>query len=382
MNDLRLVDVLGGEVRLAGIIDLESTPGGIVLHRMPAWARTQHNDPALTLLETMPAGARIEMTTEATTLALEVQVTMVQLGKTPGPAAAFDLIVDGRIISEQTTRIGTLIIIDAQTRATEFQPGPSTTIMFENLPAGSKHVEIWLPHAAAVHLISLRADGSVTPPTRGTAPKWVHYGSSISHCLEATRPTGAWPVVAARLANVDLQSFAFAGQCQLDPFAAGMIATQPADFISLKVGINIVNGDTMRERVFVPAIHGFLDTVRKGHPEVPIILITPIICPTAEDRPGPTVLGEDGNFAAIARSPELSSGSLTLRRIRDLEAAIVTARQRAGDSNLHLLDGTELFGTDDLDDLPDGLHPNAAGYRRMGQRFHSLAFQQGPFKAK
>jgi lysophospholipase L1-like esterase len=31
-------------------------------------------------------------------------------------------------------------------------------------------------------------------------------------------------------------------------------------------------------------------------------------------------------------------------------------------------------------DLPDGLHPNAAGYQRMGERFHRLAFQDGPFR--
>ena len=55
-------------------------------------------------------------------------------------------------------------------------------------------------------------------------------------------------------------------------------------------------------------------------------------------------------------------------------------RQAAGDANLHLLQGPDLFGPDDVGDLPDGLHPNAAGYQRMGERFHALAFQgDGPF---
>ena len=59
---------------------------------------------------------------------------------------------------------------------------------------------------------------------------------------------------------------------------------------------------------------------------------------------------------------------------------MVAARRAAGDEHLHLLDGRELFGEDDLDDLPDGLHPNAAGYLRMGERFHTLAFGDGaPF---
>jgi hypothetical protein len=238
-------------------------------------------------------------------------------------------------------------------------------------------VELWLPHAAAAHLIELRTDGTVAPAPDTGARRWVHYGSSISHCLEAERPTGTWPAVAGRLAGVDLQSFAFAGQCHLDPFAARMIAQQPADLISLKVGINVVNGDTLRERTFVPALHGFLDTIRDRHPSAPVVVITPIICPVVEDHPGPTST-IDGRCTTVDRPPNLALGALTLRRIRELQREAIASR-RTTDPNLHLLEGLDLFGADDLDDLPDGLHPNAAGYARMGQRFHDLVFASGPF---
>ena len=40
----------------------------------------------------------------------------------------------------------------------------------------------------------------------------------------------------------------------------------PADLISVKLGINLVNTDLMRLRAFGPAVHGFLDTIRDGHP--------------------------------------------------------------------------------------------------------------------
>ena len=174
---------------------------------MPAWARAQHNDIALAMLEGMPSGGRLEMVTDATTIEIDVHLTLVQLGTEPGPPAAFDLVVDGELAGVESTRTGTLIVIDRYTGAADIQSGGSDTIRFDGLPPGEKHVEVWLPHASAVHLIELRADGAVRPPDPRGARRWVHYGSSISHCLEATRPTGVWPVVAARLAGVDLQSF-------------------------------------------------------------------------------------------------------------------------------------------------------------------------------
>ncbi|WP_425329120.1 hypothetical protein [Streptomyces eurocidicus] len=36
-------------------------------------------------------------------------------------------------------------------------------------------------------------------------------------------------------------------------------------------------------------MHGFLDTVRDGHPATPLLLISPITCPAVEDVPGPTL---------------------------------------------------------------------------------------------
>src|SRR5690349_5003878 len=95
------VDVLGGSVRVAGIVELESTPDGIVLHRMPAWARAQHNDVALSIIETMPSGARLEMVTDATSIELDVHLTQLQLGADPFPPACFELFVDGELVESQ-----------------------------------------------------------------------------------------------------------------------------------------------------------------------------------------------------------------------------------------------------------------------------------------
>lgn len=332
----------------------------------------------------MPAGGRLEFRSDAAAVELDVDLTLVQVGRNAAWPAVFELVVDGELVDRTTASGGTTIVIDPLTQAVDVVPGAPTTVRLER-PTGQtsdgSRFEVWLPHAAATRLLDVRVDGWVEPPpAAGASRRWVHYGSSISHCVEADGPTGTWPAVAARLADVDLQSFAFAGQCHLDPFAARMIGETPADLISAKLGINVVNGDTMRERTFVPALHGFLDTIRDAHPEVPLLVVTPITCPVAEDHPGPTST-VDGTCTVTERPDALAVGALTLDRIRQLEREVVAARQ-VTDPDLHLLEGPELFGPHDLADLPDGFHPNAAGYRRMGERFFERAFSPGgPFSS-
>jgi hypothetical protein len=361
---------------LTGHLDLDRTADGIVPRRLPGWTRPQLLDPALGLLVTMPAGVRLALETDTTEIELDVMLTVLQLGDADVVPATFDAVVDGEVVDGQVSTDGTRIVVDMRTGAIDIQPGSPTTIRFEGLPtrAGSR-VEIWLPHAAVVELRGVRVgDGATVAKAPRRGRRWIHHGSSISHCMEADRPTGTWPAVAARLADVDLMNLAFAGQCMLDQHVARTIRDLPADAISLKVGINIVNGDTMRERTFVPALNGFLDTIRDGHPTTPIALVTPILCPEAEAAPGPTVMGEDRKYHVVPRPPELATGALSLERIRELIGVVAGRRE---DPNLHVLDGLELFGPGDVADLPDLLHPNAAGYRRMGERFHAMAFAPG-----
>ena len=248
--------------------------------------------------------------------------------------------------------------------------GEADTVVFD-VPAGAPVCEIWLPHNAFVELRALEIDdgATVSAPPAETRQRWIHYGSSISHCMEAEEPAMTWPAVAARRSGVALQNLGFGGQCHLDQFVARTIRDAQADIVSIKTGINVVNMDSMRERVFVPALHGFLDTIREGKPDVPIVAISPIYCPSAETRPGPTVPNDDGKFVTIEGFEPYRVGCLSLTRIREIVAEAVDGRRAAGDANLHYVDGLDLFGEADADDLPDDLHPNPAGYERMGERF-------------
>ena len=172
----------------------------------------------------------------------------------------------------------------------------------------------------------------------------------------------------------------------VDPFAARILRDTPADLISLKLGINVVNGDVMRLRAFGPAVHGFLDTIREGHPEKPLLVVSPILCPIHEQTPGPGAVDFSTGtlqFRATGDPAERAAGKLTLEVVRE-ELARIVAQRAKDDSQLFYLDGRELYGEADAGELPlpDKLHPDAAAHRRIGERFAALTFAAGgPFGA-
>ena len=366
------------DLPVIGALEVEHTPAGAVLHRLPRWARAQCPEPMLALVEAMPAGVRLAFRTDATELELDVDLTIVALVNVPPLPAVFDLVVDGKVAASESSIVGTHLSLDAN-RQLVVTPGPSETLRFVLPGDASAEIELWLPHAAGVTVKELRvSDGATFEASAPSGPRWVHYGSSISHCLEAASPTTTWPNAVALRTGWNIQNLGFGGQCMLDQFVARTIRDLPADAITMKVGINVVNGDTLRERTFVPALHGFLDTIREGHPETPIVIVTPIVCPTAEENAGPTLPTPEGTFATRPRDPETSLGALTLVRIRELVAQVLAVRQ---DERLHLVSGLDLFGEADVADLPDGLHPNAAGYLRMADRFYDAVCAPGQLLA-
>lgn len=359
-----------------GALELERTDRGLRPHRLPEWARAQTDDPQLRLVEAQPAGVRVAMRTAATRLELEVLPTKrAYAGVPPRPDGTYEVLVDGQLVDELTVPGGNVLTVDMMTGSHTFEPGEPTTLVV-GLPAGEKDVEVWLPHDEETELVDLRADAPVQPlPSSG--PRWVHHGSSISHGSNATRPTGTWPVVAARLAGLDLVNLGLGGSALLDPFVARTIRDLPADRISIKLGINLVNADLLRRRALGPAVHGWLDTIRDGHPETPIRLVSPIHCGIHESVPGPTGVDMSGvaegrvGFVAEGDPAAVARGGLTLEVVREVLAEVV---ERRADPHLAYVDGLSLYGPDDEArmPLPDNLHPDAASHRLIGERFAAL----------
>ncbi|MFF3322715.1 GDSL-type esterase/lipase family protein [Streptomyces sp. NPDC002889] len=376
---------------LRGALDLERTEHGVLPHRLPARARAQCADGQLAMAEAQPSGVRLVFRTRATAVELDALRTKnVYEGAPPRPDGVYDLLVDGRPAGQDSVTGGNVLMVDMTTGSVETRPGPVGTVRFSGLPDRVKDVEIWLPYNEITQLVALRTDAPVEPLPGGGRKKWLHHGSSISHGSDAASPSTTWPALAGSLGGVDLTNLGLGGSALLDPFTARALRDIPADLISVKIGINLVNTDLMRLRAFGPAVHGFLDTIRDGHPTTPLLVVSPILCPIHEDTPGPSAPDFSNlsagrlQFRAAGDPAERAGGKLTLNVIRD-ELARLVKQRAADDPNLHYLDGRGLYGEPDFAELPlpDQLHPDATTHRRIGERFAALAFGSGgPFAAK
>ena len=378
------VPIVGGPIAVRGAAELEPTPDGLRIHRLPAAARAKLPDDFIRMCELQPAGVRLVLRTAAARLELDVRAQRtVSVNRPPdgsdGPlpdAGRYDVVADGVVVASAAADAYGTLRLDHTTRRAEVGAAPVATVVLNGLPGRDADVEVWLPYGEVTTLVAMRADAPVSASPSVPGPRWVHHGSSISHGANADSPTGTWPVVAARRAGLDLVNLGFSGNAVLDPFTAQAIRDQAADLITLKIGINVVNHDCMRLRAFRPAVEGFLDVVRDGHPATPLVVISPILCPMVEDCPGPTEIDPSSPddaivFRTFGRPEELAHDKLSLRVIRQVLREVVQRRRAAGDTALTYLDGLELYGRAEWEALPmpDLLHPDDAGQRHIGAMF-------------
>jgi hypothetical protein len=335
---------------IEGAVDVREKAGALRPWRLPYDDLELHH-PMLVFMASLPAGVRLRLRTDSTTIALTVdQVAVPELSAT---VPRWDLTVDGALAASTSSS----------------RSGGTTTVTFDGLDAIDKVVEVWLPDNRGIRLQRVEVDeGATAEAARDERERWVVYGSSITHGMEAHGPSRNWPGTAATLLDRHLTSLGVAGQCHLDPLVARTIAALRADHLTFKLGINVHNGASLRERTFAPLVQGFLSTVRDGHPETPITVISPILSPEREDEPRTTRTLLDGTSQVL-------DGELTLRQMREILEEVVGVRRARGDERLTYLDGRELFGNDpgDLDLLPDGLHPDGEGLALMGRRYAAHA---------
>jgi lysophospholipase L1-like esterase len=138
----------------------------------------------------------------------------------------------------------------------------------------------------------------------------------------------------------------YAGAARGEIVSAEQIAALDADVISISHGTNCWTRIPFSVAMFRENTRAFLDIVREGHPDTPIVVTSPVPRPDAESTPNR--LGA------------------TLRDLRQAMEAVTAERIAAGDTRLTLVCGGDLLRPDHL---PDGIHPGDEGHRILASAF-------------
>ncbi len=333
-------DILITHQMIQGAVSIETVRDGLKPWRLPYKELALYPpDDALPLKAEQLAGVRLIFATDSPIIELTVQPE----SSVEGDKRIFDLTVGSELV--QSRRL----------------PDGKDVVRFENLGEEMRPVEIWLPQFFPCVLKKLRvADDTNVAPVQDERPRWIAYGSSITHCRAAHSPARTWPATVAREQDLNLTCLGYGGNCHLEPMVAMMIRDLPADVITLKLGINVQGASSLSDRTFRAAIIGFVRIIREKHPNTPIGVISPIISPPREN------------------TPNLVGMSLRLMR-EQVEEAVQRLRE-AGDSNLYYFSGLDAFGKAQVSHLPDELHPDGDGYEILGQNISDMIFSQPPFQ--
>ncbi len=274
---------------------------------------------------TVPVGVRIELVGNAQAVDVAYRTSTGNLGyRGDGAGITFSVWRGGRKACEEEAVLGDGLI------RLSLGSGP------EDKPA-----VIYLPEGMQPLVQSLTAvKGEIAPgPVR---PRWIAYGDWSTQGWVASGPSQGWAAIAARKAELDLVNFGYAGAGRGEIVSAEHIAALPADVITLAYGASCWTRIPHSVGMVTEGFRAFLDVIRQGHPDTPIVVISPILRPDAETVPNK--LG--ASMSDIRHAIE----SVTRERIVD------------GDVTLSLVAGESVITEEHL---ADGIHPGDEGHKRI-----------------
>lgn len=186
--------------------------------------------------------------------------------------------------------------------------------------------------------IALKKDAILEAPTPYKHQKpVVYYGSSITQGGCASRPGNSYQGILTRRLDTEHINLGFSGSGRAEKEMADYIAGLDMRVFVCDYDYNCLSPEHLWQTHWP-----LYTTVRKAHPDLPIILIS-----------APTVIKEPESFA-------------------ERRAAVRATYDRAlaaGDRNVYYIDGAELFAGECWDSCTvDGVHPNDFGFYRMAMR--------------
>ena len=171
----------------------------------------------------------------------------------------------------------------------------------------------------------------------------VIYGTSITQGGLASRPGSVFTNRLSRSLQAEFLNFGFSGNGQNDPEVAELLAEieDPAMFI-IDSEANSISAELVRERV-----PRFLDILRAKHPRTPLVIVTKVPY-------GPRYACE-------------------IPVLKEEFRAIFRARKKAGDENIHFVDGSDFWqGPSYTENTVDGAHPTDMGFTLMAEKLEPV----------
>lgn len=348
--------------RVRGAVHVETTARGIRPRRLTREALLQVPDHSTRISVDQSPGVRLAFRTAARRVRMRVAATRVAHTQDAVLEPSWwDVTTDGLIVSSTRGWMASRYVQDSARQQLDYVAAPDDVLEF-SLVGEDHEYEIWFPHCDDIEVVGLYASAPVYPPSPERQGRWIHHGGVVSHGYGASRATRTWPAVAAIDLQLALTNLSYAGCAFVDQFAARTIRDSVADFISLDLGSDTAVTGQLQRRVFVSAVHGFLDTIRDRHSETPILVMPPIVPPCTEGLAPHTPASRrcvERPHASSAVGDE-DFGPAAVTRVL---AELVDDR-RTDDENLAFLDGSRL-------DDPAGLRaPAGAGCPPVTDQTH------------
>jgi hypothetical protein len=299
-------------------------------YRLPAASQAKFPEPVWNLAKS-PSGARLRFRTDATAVAVRLEypsppnmANMHAFGQT-----GVDLYMDG--VYWNTA------IADKEAKAGKIYEHVYCVARPRAWREATLYLSLYKP--VKVIAVGVNREASFEKARSFAVQKpVVFYGTSITQGGCASRPGMSYQAILGRMLNIDFVNLGFSGNGKGEPDVAAAVARIEASCFVLDFAQNNGTVASLRE-VYNP----FLDTLRRAHPETPVLAITPIY--SAREITGET---ENEGMRAHIRQ-------------------VVSQRIGSGDRNLQLAEGTDLLGPSRSDGLVDGSHPNDLGFEWMAE---------------
>lgn len=278
--------------------------------------------PKVWRLAQAPAGVRLRFRTDSITLGISATTGTYNLAPSPPTALiGMDVYVDGRYL-------GSALPDDKAVLKKEWALGVTPAM---------RDVEIYLPIGGAVVIQELVIDdGARLEAAKAYAHKKpvVYYGSSITQGAQASNPGVTFPCLLGRWLDMDFINLGFAGNGLGEPALARAAAEIPAAVYVIDYWAN------PPPQVYAKTFPEFIAIIRAKHPETPIVVTGPYYNPSE-------------SFGSRMGQYQLEK--------RKLIPQLVEAKQKAGDKNIHYVDGFDLISPNQADALSDARHANSYG---------------------